>query len=156
MQFSVIYSFDVRRSESVEPYNPPASQRRKLWTLTEGNKQYDFDYLGEGYEHGKHRKWCALLSREEFDAFVQHVGIYAHDVETCGSIGAPGFGFGCAPAISFHGDSDWGLIYQNAYVTPIPEVEPQWDRFPDDDARADRSERVFQRIKRAVVNVYGP
>jgi len=38
-----------------------------------------------------------------------------------GSIGAPGFGFGWAPAISFNSDHEDCI--SNAYVTPIPEVK---------------------------------
>lgn len=164
MEFSVIYSFDVRRDQSVEPYNPPKNQRRRLWDLTEGNEQYEFDYLGESYKHGKHRKWCALLTRKQFDEFVSHTGIYPEDVETLGSLGAPGCGFGLAPAISFNGGPDvYGKpIWQNAYVTPLPEVEPNWERFerPLLDAKtikehkARRSDQVWDRIKRAILSVY--
>ena len=38
-----------------------------------------------------------------------------------GSIGAPSFGFGWAPAISFNGDHEDCIA--NAYATPIPDVK---------------------------------
>jgi hypothetical protein len=40
------------------------------WTQTEGDEQFEFDYLGEEYEGGKHRKWVAELTEEEFDAWL--------------------------------------------------------------------------------------
>jgi hypothetical protein len=59
-----------------------------------------------------------------------------------GSLGAPGFGFGWAPAISFRSDDPDAI--QNAYVTPIPEVE-----------RESCDERDWQRVRGAVLAVYG-
>jgi hypothetical protein len=59
-----------------------------------------------------------------------------------GSIGAPGCGYGWAPAISFNGDDPDAI--QNAYVTPIPEVEK--DRF---------DERDWEWVRSAVLAVYG-
>lgn len=41
------------------------------WEQTEGDEQYEFDYLGEEYENGKHRKWTAALTEEEFDAWLE-------------------------------------------------------------------------------------
>lgn len=164
MQFSVIYSFDVRREQSVEPYNPPKNQRWRLWQLTEGDEQYEFGYLGGSYEKGKHRKWCAWLTRKQFDEFVSHVGVYPENVETMGSLGAPGCGYGISPAISFNGEPDaYGEpIEQNAYVTPIPDVEPRWERFErpmlDEktilEHKARRADQVWERIKRAILSVY--
>jgi hypothetical protein len=37
-------------------------------------------------------KWCAILNREQFDNFIERCGLTAEDVQTMGSIGAPGFG----------------------------------------------------------------
>lgn len=164
MQFSVIYSFDVTRDRSVEPYNPPKRQRRKLWDLTEGDEQYDYDDLGERYEKGKHRKWCALLTRKEFDEFIAHTYLIPEACETMGSLGAPGCGFGLSPAISFNGERDaYGEpVYQNAYVTPIPDVVPRWERFERplldektiEGHKARREAQVWDRIKRAILSVY--
>ena len=66
----------------------------------------------------------------------------AEDVQTMGSIGAPGFDLGWAPAISFNGDDPDAI--QSAYVTPIPEVEK--DHFDDWD---------WERVRGAVLAVYG-
>ena len=99
MLFSVIYSVDVPQGISIKPYTPP--QVGRLWTRTEGDEQYEYSYLEGRWEKGKHRKWAALLTRKQFDAFVEKLGLVAEDVQTMGSLGAPGFGFGWAPAISF-------------------------------------------------------
>jgi hypothetical protein len=140
MLFSVIYSVNVPQGVSVKPYTPP---QRSLWTKTEGDEQYEYGYLeGRWAGRGKHRKWAALLSRKQFDAFVEKLGLVAEDVQTMGSLGAPGFGFGWSPAISFNGDDEDAIL--NAYVTPIPEIEKE-----------SYDEQDWQRVREAVLNVYG-
>ena len=139
MLFSVIYSLDVPNGVSIKPYTPP---QRSLWSKTEGDEQYEYTYLEGRWEKGKHRKWTALLTRKQFDAFVEKLGLVAEDVETMGSLGAPGFGFGWSPAISFNGDDEDAIL--NAYVTPIPEVE-----------KASYDDRDWQRVREAVLAVYG-
>ena len=141
MLFSVIYSADCPRCESIAQFRPP--HVRKLWDLTEGDDQYEFSYLEGDWERGKHRKWCALLTKDQFNQFVESLGLVAEDVRTMGSIGAPGFGFGCAPAISFNDSGDVRAVL-NAYVTPIPETNKQ-----------DWTEQDWERVRTAVINVYG-
>jgi len=113
MQFSVIYSVDCPEDVDVTDF---ASPDLDLWDETEGNEQYEYSYLEGQWENGTHRKWCAILDREQFDEFVERCGLFAERCETMGSIGAPGFGFGWAPAISFNGDQEDCIA--NAYVTP--------------------------------------
>lgn len=139
MLFSVIYSVDVPQGISIKPYTPP---QRSLWTRTEGDEQYEYTYLAGRWTSGKHRKWTALLTRDQFDSFVEKLGLVAENVETMGSLGAPGFGFGWSPAISFNGDDEDAIL--NGYVTPIPEVEK--DSYDD---------RDWLRVRAAVVSVYG-
>jgi hypothetical protein len=140
MQFSVIYSVDTPAEVDPLDYAPP--KVGDLWDETEDDDQFDYGYLEGRWEGGHHRKWCAVLTREQFDKFVQETGLVAEDVQTMGSIGAPGFRFGWAPAISFNGDDPDAI--QNAYVTPIPEVEK--DHFDD---------RDWERVRGAVLAVYG-
>jgi hypothetical protein len=140
MLFSVIYSVNVPQGVSIKPYTPP--QVGRLWTRTEGNEQFEYSYLEGRWEKGKHRKWAALLTRDQFDAFVEKLGLVAEDVQTMGSLGAPGFGFGWAPAINFNGHDEDAIL--NAYVTPIPEVEK--DSFNEGD---------WRRVRAAIINVYG-
>jgi len=139
MHFSIIYSADVPTDVDVLDFAPPDLN---LWDETEDDDQYDYGYLEGEWEHGHHRKWCALLNREQFNEFVDHCGLQAEDVETMGSLGAPGFGFGWAPAISFNSDDPEAI--QNAYVTPLPEVQKETC-----------GERDWDRVRNAVLAVYG-
>ena len=117
MKFSVIYSVDCADTEHIGQYLP---HNRKLWTLTEGNEEYEY---GDIWPKGKHRKLCAVLTKAQFDRFLSQVNIWPEDCETMGSLGAPGLGFGLSPAISFSSEPEDGeRAARNAYVTPIPEV----------------------------------
>jgi hypothetical protein len=140
MLFSVIYSVDVPEDVDALDFAPPHVET--LWKKTEGDDQYDYSYLEDRWTTGMHRKWCAVLTREQFDEFVAECGLRADDCETMGSIGAPGFGYGWAPAISFNGDHQDSI--QSAYVTPIPEVE-----------RTEFHEGDWDRVRDAVLAVYG-
>lgn len=139
MLFSVIYSADVPSGVSVRDFTPP--QARRLWQRTESGPS-EYSYLEGRWTKGKHRKWAALLDREQFNEFVQTLGLYADSTETMGSLGAPGFGFGWSPAISFTSDDQDAIL--NAYVTPLLEVRKDGG-----------DERDWQRVRRAVLSVYG-
>ena len=140
MLFSVIYSVDVPEYEDITRYAPPSVE--ELWDETEDDDQFEYGYLEGVWENGSHRKWCAVLEREQFNEFVDHCGLFAEGTETMGSIGAPGFGYGWAPAVSFRSDDPDAI--QSAYVTPIPEVE-----------RESCDERDWRRVRGAVLAVYG-
>jgi hypothetical protein len=43
MLFSVIYSADVPSNVSIRDYAPPSV--RRLWTLTEGDSQFEYSFL---------------------------------------------------------------------------------------------------------------
>ena len=118
MEFSVIYSCDVPANTDL--IAPPPSQCH-LWACTEreGGPDGSQNWGDPRWARGRHRKYCALLDQDQFDTFINHTGIFSEDIETGGSIGAPGFGFGWAPAISFTGTAD--DVNQSAYVTPIPD-----------------------------------
>ena len=146
MRFSVIFSVDVPGGTSIRPYIP----KGRAWHRTEGDNQYDYDYLGGRWSKGKHRKFGALLTRKQFDRFVSQMSLCAENVETMGSLGAPGCGFGLAPAISFDGTCEDAIL--NAYVTPMPDGEP---KHPKHWENAEAGERNWQRIRRAVLKVYG-
>ena len=140
MQFSVIYSVDVPEDTHVLDYAPPKVS--DLWDETEDDAEYDCDDLEGEWEHGHHRKWCAILDREQFEDFLDRCRLFAETVETMGSLGAPGFGFGWTPALSFRGDDPNAI--QNAYVTPVPETSKE---------RLHRKD--WQRVRRAMLAVYG-
>ena len=139
MQFSVIYSVDVPHNVDIAEYAPPDLE---FWDETEDDDQYDYGYLEGDWENGHHRKWVAILDRGQFDQFIEPCDLMAEDVQTMGSLGAPGFGFGWAPAISFTSDDPEAI--QSAYVTPLPEVHKDHG-----------NERDWERVRGAVLAVYG-
>lgn len=140
MRFSVIYSIDVPCDVEILDFAPPEVE--SIWEETEGDDQFEYGYLEGDWEGGHHRKWAALLNREQFDEFIERCGLRAENTETMGSIGAPGFGYGWAPAISFTSyDSE---AIQSAYVTPIPETK-----------RESFCEQDWDRVRGAVLAVYG-
>lgn len=139
MQFSVIYSVDTPADIDPLDYAPP--QVEDLWDETEGDGGFEYGYLEGRWEGGHHRKWCALLTREQFDEFIDRCGLSAEDGQTMGSLGAPGFGFGWAPAISFRSDDPDAI--QSAYVTPIPET-----------SKEALDEHDWERVRSAVIAVY--
>ncbi len=139
MLFSVIYSADVPAGIDVLDHAPP--QVGDLWDETEADEQYEYAYLEGRWESGHHRKWCAILDRDQFDQFVRRCGLVAEDVRTMGSLGAPGFGLGWAPAISFRSDDPDCIA--SAYVTPLPEVRKE-----------SLDQRDWERVRAAVLAVY--
>ena len=139
MQFSVIYSADCPADENIDDFAPPEID---LWDQTEDDNSYDYGYLEGEWENGHHRKWCAILTRDQFTEFVEHCGLFAEEVETMGSLGAPGFGYGWAPAISFNSDDPAAI--QSAYATPMPETR-----------RDSCDENDWDRVRGAVLSVYG-
>jgi len=116
----------------------------KAWDLTEGDDQYEYDYL-EGWEKGKHRKYCREMGKKAFHNFVERTMLYAEDVETMGSITH----FGWLPAISFNSYEENAIL--NAYVTPLPERKgkPLNGKPIDDD-----DDRHWRNIKQAILNLY--
>ena len=140
MQFSIIYSIDIPAHERISRFSPP--HVRKLWDRTEGDEEYGYSYLEGEWAKGHHRKWCAILDKKQFEEFLDYCGLFAESTETMGSLGAPGFGFGWSPAISFQSDSPDAIL--SAYVTPLPEVKKQHG-----------DERDCRRIREAVLSLYG-
>lgn len=151
MMFSVIYSVDVPSGVGLQPFLP---RQRRLFDTTEGDEGFEYGYLEGRWTKGRHRKLCALLTRAQFEQFLGDTSLRSEDVNTLGSIGAPGFGFGHAPAISFTGDAEDAI--QSAYVTPIPQIErtrrAEAGGLPDGEAVFD--ERDWERVRRAVIAGY--
>lgn len=163
MLFSVIYEFDCAMDIPVKRHMPA---NRRLFQITEQSDGEPSDWCGELFDGKcKHRKLCALLTRKQFDKFVESTYLRPESCETGGSLGAPGLGFGLSPAIAFNGrDDEYGGI-QCAYVTPLPMVYnledlerfPRRPRHPVRKLRQVRrqfSEEDFQRIKKAILSVY--
>jgi hypothetical protein len=140
MRFSIIYGVDVPEGSRIADFAPPGVE--ELWDETEDDAQYEYGYLEGRWQGGHHRKWCAMLTRRQFEQFVECCGLIAESTETLGSLGAPGFGYGWAPAISFRGDDPSAI--QSAYVTPIPET-----------SKSQCDERDWERVRRAMITVFG-
>lgn len=148
MKFGVIYTVDIGRENSIVTYLPSESKRRRLWTQTEGDEEYGYGYLEGYWAKGKHRKLVSvLLTREQFEDFLNDVYLYAEDVETGGILGAPWAvpWYGNAPAISFSNYDDFDCM-RNAFVTP----------FPDISRKGELNEYDWEKIGKAVINYYGP
>lgn len=137
MLFSVIYSVDVPEDVDVMDFAPPNVEDH--WDETESGES-EYSYLEGEWENGSHKKWAAILTREQFDEFVEQCSLTADSTETMGSIGAPGCGY-WAPAISFNNQDSTCIA--NAYVTPLPEVE-----------KHELNEADWDRLRNAVLAVY--
>lgn len=154
MLFSTIYSIDVSSKDSVEERYPPGVEPGKeydheVWECTEsGETQYA--YLEGAWKDGQHRKFSALLTREEFEAFLRGAGLCASWTETGGSIGAPGFDIYHAPAIAF--DSDYNDAIIGAYVTPIPTVHTR-EQFMEREGLG-LGEDAWNRVRKVVIETY--
>lgn len=153
MLFSVIYSFECPADEPVSWYYP--RNWRKLWDLTECHfSEYDEADGLPVTERMKHRKVTALLTKEQFLEFVDDCSLRSEDVETIGSLGAPGFGFGWSPAVAFYREDGYSDGWADAYVTPIPltildengDIKPVVDAFPLD-------ERHWNRVRDLIVQI---
>lgn len=156
-EYSVIYSFDCAPDDHVFKWQPPKKQLRRLWDLTERDDLHgDMEYCGLG----KHRKYCALLTPDQFKEFVEHLFLSASTTPTMGSIGAPGFGFGWAPAVMFESDDHEAWV--NAYVTPIPKGDPPWDDEDQlslvpitDEEKQAWSARLWEQVIEQIIEEFG-
>jgi hypothetical protein len=144
MHYSIIYSVDIPSGVNMRPFVLPKC--KLLWQETEDDSQYEYGYLEGRWTKGHHRKWCAILDEEQFAEFVNDTGLFAEDVQTMGSLGAPGHGYGVVPAISFRSEDDDAI--QSAYVTPsgtaaeIAEFLQRYDK-PVPQCLLDSTEQVY-------------
>jgi len=126
----------------------------EIWSCTEGDEEYalpdmlEDDELPEGSPPGRHRKYCAILTKAQFLEFIDQCGLMASSTPTAGSLGAPGFGVGWAPAIAFTTESSEHDAC--AYVTPL---------CCGADGRPIRAagcnERDWERVRRVLIGRYG-
>ena len=130
--YSIIYSIDA-----LEEYLYLGIPKDlENWTETE-NGQSDF------IDEWSHKKFLSILTPEEFNKFIEDQGLYAEDVETLGSLGAPGYGYGWSPTISFISyDED---IIKNAYVTP---------NITEKEARKHKCKDLWNKIFKQVLEEY--
>lgn len=148
MLFSVIYDFDCPMHKSVNEFMP--SQRR-LFDMTERSDGEPSDWCGDLWDGKvKHRKLCAVLTRKQFERFLNDTGLFSENTRTMGSLGAPGCGFGLSPAISFRNDDPDAI--QSAYVTPLPLAYKLKDL--EEGPRRQFTEEDFERVRSAILKLY--
>lgn len=144
MKFSVIYSVDCSPSLSIRDFQPP---NLKLWGLTEKGPAEEDCFSDYDNKLGKHRKWCAWLTRPQFDRFVDKLGLVMSPTQTMGSLGTPGADYGWAPAVCFENVYEgYPCAVLNAYVTPMPTFEPK---------NRQHRETDWDRVREAMLAVYG-
>ena len=148
MQFGVIYSIDVpgRKTKfgEMSPMNIPG--QKGIWCKTEGDEQYDYDYLENEWKAGRHGKYCACLTKKQFIDFVKQTNLFADSIETMGSLGCPnpnGICLSLSPAICFNGDFRDKIA--KAYVTPYPEIKK----------KTVFTERDWKRIRKTMIRIFG-
>lgn len=136
MKFFVIYSFDCIKSDSVKRYQPP---KVRTWEYSEGDEQFEYDYLEGDWVGGKHRKYCRTLSESEFFDFVNHCELEPEGCKTMGSL----TGDGWMPAISMRSEQYTAIV--SAYITPIPEGD-ECDQIPNTEQGWVELEQCMQAI----------
>lgn len=147
IQYSVIYSVDIycfdeelalpgkTRPVSIKRYLPRSPYAGKMWRTEDSGDGWDAsDFV---VAHGK---WCGILTYAEFEALLRDSGMNVEEVETMGSLGAPGFDCSLVSAVCFRapGDEYLGPDWADdvmAYVTPLitDEQVKEWE-LNDDDA----------------------
>lgn len=112
------------------------------------------DFRGLGFWE----RWCllcrdlqvnAILSRDQFDKFTSRLGLFATNDNTMGTRGGP-LGLGCVSDIVFENESSSMIC--SVRVTPIPGTLDKPLGLCDSQEDADR---IWERLKKAVVSVYG-
>ena len=139
MKFKVIYSFDCTRDCSVNRFKPPFIRK---WKLTENDSCYGLDYLEGSWINGKHRKYTAFLSKEEFKKFVNDCCLNMENIETLGMLDIDGWW----PAMSFRHNNDYCI--QSAYVCPFPEFEPKRE------ITEEREKLNWNRLYKVMLNMF--
>lgn len=139
MLFSVIYNVTVHGDEKLNEYLPRKSLRKYIQGGVTDN---EFEYLGEGWEKGKCWQGSGILTRTQFEAFIDDCDLMSEDVETMGSLGGP-LG-GLVADINFRADHYAAIV--TCRVTPILDRTPKLMEKED--------EGVWQRVRNAVIRQY--
>ncbi len=161
MKFGVIYSIEWNRSEGTEcPFEEQDDKELlALFDKTEDHRP-GIDTEGDGLEEEDDDpviyscKFASreLLTREQFDRFLDVTGLRSDGTPTMGSIIGYAWGLGwTAPAVRFY-DPYCKTYEESAYVTPVPDVEPR--NIEDDEELAAYQMRCWERVRDAVVSHY--
>ena len=146
MVYSVIYEVDVPKGSRLTRLKPRWNKR---WQVTESGESEVFD-------GGRHRKYCGIISEAELVDICWKANLTASRVPTMGSIGAPGFGIGWAPAICM--EQEWtgydDDFSTSMYVTPVPGIDDPNAEWPDQMFGSDEeAESVWEQCVEHLVSI---
>lgn len=160
MKFGVIYTIEWNRSEGTEcPFEEQddkellalfekTEDHRPANTEDDGLEDEDDDPVIYSCKFASRE----LLTREQFDRFLDVTRMRSDSAPTMGSIIGYAWGLGwTAPAVRFH-DPGNRTYEESAYVTPVPDVEPR--DIEDDEEFAAYQMRCWERVRDAVVRHY--
>jgi hypothetical protein len=114
----------TRRSTDGWPRHTVDGPDRGIWTKTEGDSEYEYDYLEDDWIGGIHRKYVACLTSSQFKVFMDQTCLRFETENTMGSLGGPtpdepSGGWSHQPAISFSDDGGESGVILSAYITPF-------------------------------------
>lgn len=145
MLFSVVVTIDA--PPPMRRYLPRKSLRKRL---NGGYTKSEYDYLAEqGLEDwNKARQWMGsgILTRVEFEALVEDLGVYASKTQTMGTLGGPLDPIGWVPDVSFENSWDGSIVCMRA--TPILEHASNFC------ANAEEATRKWDRLEAAMWRQY--
>lgn len=160
MKFGVIYTIEWNRSEGTEcPFEEQddkellalfekTEDHRPANTEDDGLEDEDDDPVIYSCKFASRE----LLTREQFDRFLDVTRMRSDSAPTMGSIIGYAWGLGwTAPAIAFR-DSACGIYDELAYVTPVPDVGVR--HIENEEELFAYQERCWERVRRAVINTY--
>ena len=140
MKFYCIYTLDVPEDVKMDSYLRIIQKHgSEFWTETESDDlSSEYGYLGDEWEHGKHKKYVGDLTKDQFIEFVRASSLRPESCETMGMITENGM----MPAIAFNGhDQD---VIESMYVCPLPELRNQREGTPE----------AWDRIKSVILRMF--
>ena len=171
MQFSVLATFTGNIKDGEDSFYHESTLRDMVRACTDAgfnaepteSGESEYSYLAEESDN----EWFAglsdlqvsgILTREQFTEWIDSVGAYADTTETMGSLGGPLSPIGIVSDISFETESPH--LITRIRVTPVPERRGEFmsgmlARFTTDKAKEARANRVWDRIRKATIAVYG-
>jgi hypothetical protein len=140
MKWSVIYSVDTRADNSLDEFIPTSDE----WEMTEGDESYEFVYMDDEYDGGKHGKYVGYLTNNQFKKFLSQILVPSFVENTMGMLGGlveDGIFLGLMPAWSLSPANYYvnEPFNQTAYVCPFPENDEEHSmlsKMNDNDVRS--------------------
>lgn len=130
MYYGIIFSVDADKDAVDDDiYQPVPTEPEGTWYKSEDDEtEYECWPENEGW----HYKWCACLSQEQMDQFMEKM-CFTSICDTMGSLGAPqpdgDICLGMSPAFAVETDDSDAMV--QAYVTPYLMEEGDEDTIPE-------------------------